>query len=127
MENTARNDTPTPSGMSTNSEGAVNKVSSSVHAAVDSIAEAADVAVRKARPAIDRVAARAHHAVDKAAGAAAPTADWLTEQGENLAATHRRLVADTSSYISANPLKAVGFAVIAGFLLGRIWIGRGER
>ena len=62
----------------------------------------------------------AHQAVDKAAGAAAPTADWLTEQGESLNATQKKLVADTCSYVSANPLKAVGIAVVAGFLLSRI-------
>jgi ElaB/YqjD/DUF883 family membrane-anchored ribosome-binding protein len=62
----------------------------------------------------------AHHAVDNAAGAAAPTADWLAEQGENVSAKQKKLVADTCSYVSANPLKAVGFALVAGFLLSRI-------
>lgn len=98
----------------------MNKASSSAHAAVDSIAGAADEAARKAKPAIDRVAAMAHQAVDKAADAAAPTADWLTEHGENLKATQKKLVADTCSYVSANPLKALGIAVAAGFLLSRI-------
>ena len=119
METTARGITPSNSGMPNNAEGALNKASSSAHAAVNSIAVAADEAARKAKPAIDRVAAMAHQAVDKAAGAAAPTADWLTEQGESLTATQKRLVADTCSYVSANPLKAVGIAVVAGFLLGR--------
>jgi ElaB/YqjD/DUF883 family membrane-anchored ribosome-binding protein len=59
-------------------------------------------------------------AVDKAADAAAPTADWLTEHGESLKATQKKLVADTCSYVSANPLKAVAIAVVAGFLLSRI-------
>ena len=70
--------------------------------------------------AIDKVAAIAHHAVDNAAGAAAPTADWLAEQGENVSAKQKKLVADTCSYVSANPLKAVGIAEVAGFLLSRI-------
>ena len=120
METTAPGNTPSTSGMSNNTEGTLNKASSSAHAAVNSIAGAADEAARKAKPAIDRVAAMAHQAVDKAAGAAAPTADWLTEQGESLNATQKKLVADTCSYVSANPLKAVGIAVVAGFLLSRI-------
>ena len=120
MEITARGNTPSTSGMSGSNEGILNKASSSAHAAVNSIAGAADEAARKAKPAIDRVAAMAHQAVDKAAGAAAPTADWLTEQGESLNATQKKLVADTSSYISANPLKSLGIAVVAGFLLSRI-------
>jgi ElaB/YqjD/DUF883 family membrane-anchored ribosome-binding protein len=71
-------------------------------------------------PVIARVAAMAHQAVDKAAGAAAPTADWLAERGEILNARQKKLAADTCSYVSANPLKAVGIAVLAGLLLGRI-------
>jgi len=120
METTVRGNTPSISGMSNNTEGTLNKASSSAHAAVNSIAGAADEAARKARPAIYRVAAMAHQAVDTAAGAAAPTADWLTEQGESLNATQKKLVADTRSYVSANPLKAVGIALVAGFLLSRI-------
>ncbi|HEV2008042.1 MAG TPA: hypothetical protein VGQ88_04890 [Burkholderiales bacterium] len=120
METTARGNNASSSGISNNAEGTLNKASSSAHAAVDSIAGAADEAARKAKPAIDRVAAMAHQAVDKAAGAAAPTADWLAEQGESLNATQKKLVSDACSYVSANPLKAVGIAVVAGFLLSRI-------
>ena len=119
MEITARSNTPSSAGMSSSTEDTLTKASSSAHAAVNSIAGAADEMTRKAKPAIDRVAAMAHQAVDKAAGAAAPTADWLAEQGESLNATQKKLVTDTCSYVSANPLKAVGIAVVAGFLLGR--------
>ncbi len=120
METITRGNTPSNSGMPNSTDGALNKASSSAHAAVDSIAGAADEAARKAKPAIDRVAALAHQAVDKAAGAAVPTADWLTEQGDSLNAAQKKLVADTCSYVSANPLKAIGIAVVAGFLLSRI-------
>jgi ElaB/YqjD/DUF883 family membrane-anchored ribosome-binding protein len=120
METGARGNTPSTSGMSGNGEGTLHKASSSAHAAVNSMAGAADDAARKAKPAIDRVAAFAHQAVDKAAGAAAPTADWLTAQGESLNATQKKLVTNTSKYVSANPLKTLGIAVVAGFLLSRI-------
>jgi ElaB/YqjD/DUF883 family membrane-anchored ribosome-binding protein len=80
----------------------------------------ADDAARKIKPVIDKVAAMAHQAVDKAAGTAAPTVDWLAGQGERLNATQKKLAADTCSYVSANPLKSVGIAVVAGFLLSRI-------
>jgi ElaB/YqjD/DUF883 family membrane-anchored ribosome-binding protein len=120
METTAPGNTPSTSGLSNNTESALNKASSSAHAAVNSIVGAADEAARKAKPAIDRVAAMAHQAVDKAAGAAAPTADWLAEQGDSLNATQQKLVADTCSYVSANPLKAIGIALVAGFLLSRL-------
>jgi ElaB/YqjD/DUF883 family membrane-anchored ribosome-binding protein len=119
LEATVRDNTASISGMSNNIEGTLNKASSSAHAAVNSIAGAADEAARNAKPAIDRVAAMAHQAVDKATGAVAPTADWLSEQGESINATQKKLVADTCSYVSANPLKALGIAVVAGFLLSR--------
>ena len=119
MESTGYGSTLTPSCVS-NTDGALNKASSSAHAAVDSMANAADEAARKAKPKIDKVAAMAHQAVDKAADAAAPTAEWLATRGESLSATQKKLVSDTCSYVSANPLKSVGIAVLAGFLLSRI-------
>ena len=120
MENSIRGNTPSNSGMSGNTDSTLGKASSSAHAAVNSMASAADEAAQKAKPAIDRVAAMAHQAVDKAAGAVAPTADWLAEQGKDLTAKQEKLVADTSKYVSANPLKAIGIAVVAGFLVSRI-------
>lgn len=120
METTVSGNIPSMSGMSNNTDGTVNKVSSNVHAAVDSIAGAADDAVRKAKPTIDRVAAMAHQAVDKAVDVAAPTADWLAAQGESLNARQKQLVEGTCSYVSANPMKSVGIALVAGILLSRI-------
>jgi ElaB/YqjD/DUF883 family membrane-anchored ribosome-binding protein len=120
METTARGNTPSILGSSNSTGGNSGKASSSAHSAVNSIAAAADEAARKARPAIDRVAAMAHQAVDAAADAAAPTADWVSGQGERLNATQKKLMADTCGYISAHPLKAIGIAVAAGFLLSRL-------
>ena len=120
METIVRGNTPPTFGTSNNTEGTLNKASSSAHAVVNSIAGAADEAVGKAKPAIDKVVAMAHQAVDRAASAAAPTTDWLNEKGESINATQKQLVADTRSYVSANPLTAVGMAVVAGFLLSRI-------
>jgi ElaB/YqjD/DUF883 family membrane-anchored ribosome-binding protein len=120
MENPVRGNNVSHSGMSTEAESSLNKASSGAHAAVDSMTVAADEAARKVKPAIHKVASMAHQAVDKAAGAAAPTAEWLAEQGDSLNAKQKKLVADTCSYVSAHPLKAIGIAVVAGFLLSRI-------
>jgi ElaB/YqjD/DUF883 family membrane-anchored ribosome-binding protein len=120
METNVRGNTPSTTGMPGNGEDVASKAQSSAHAAVNSMAGAAVEAAKKAKPAIDRVAGMAHQAVDKAAGAAGPTADWLSEQGASLNATQQKLVADTCSYVSANPLKSLGIAVVAGFLLSRI-------
>jgi ElaB/YqjD/DUF883 family membrane-anchored ribosome-binding protein len=101
-------------------EGAVNKATLSAHEVVNSIAGAADEAAGKAKPAIDQLAAMAHQAVDMATGAAAPTVDWLTEQGQSINASQKQLVANTRSYVSENPLTALGMAVVAGFVLDRL-------
>jgi ElaB/YqjD/DUF883 family membrane-anchored ribosome-binding protein len=119
MKTTLHGNTPSASGLSGNGEGALHRASAGAHAAVNSIAGAADEAARKAKPAIDRVAAIAHQAVDTASGAVGPTADWLTERGESLNAAQKKLMADTCSYISAHPLKSVGIAVVAGYLISR--------
>jgi ElaB/YqjD/DUF883 family membrane-anchored ribosome-binding protein len=108
------------SGLAHNIDSSLNKASSSAHAAVDSMADVADEAARKAKPKIDQVAAMAHKAVDKAADAAAPTAEWLVDKGDSINATQKKLISDTCSYVSANPLKSVGFALLAGFLISRI-------
>jgi ElaB/YqjD/DUF883 family membrane-anchored ribosome-binding protein len=120
METSTQSNTPSNAGMSGNGDGTLNKASSSAHAAVNSIAGAADEAARNVKPAIDRVSALAHQAVDKAASAAAPTADWLAQQGESLNATQKKMVEDACSYVSANPLKAIGAALAAGFLISRM-------
>jgi ElaB/YqjD/DUF883 family membrane-anchored ribosome-binding protein len=120
MESSAHGNNVSTSGMSGHAEGVLDKASSGAHAAVNSIAGAVDGVARQAKPAIDRVAAIVHDAVDKAAGAAAPTADWLSAQGESLNSTQKKLLSNTCSYVSANPFKALGVALVAGFLLSRV-------
>ena len=46
--------------------------------------------------------------------------DWVVERTERLAAPSKKLLADTSSYVSANPLKSLGIAVLAALLVGRL-------
>jgi ElaB/YqjD/DUF883 family membrane-anchored ribosome-binding protein len=119
MDTTLRSGTSSSSGFSGNSDGSLDKAALSAHAAVNSIAGVTEEAARKVKPAIDHIATMAHQAVDKAAGAAAPTADWLAEKGESLKAAQKKALAGTCNYVAANPIKSVGIAVAAGFLLGR--------
>ena len=120
MDKTGFGTSPSTSGASTNPDGALSRASSGAHAAVNSMADAAEGAIRKTKPAIDKVAAMAHQAVDKAAASAVPAADWVEEKSEKLDATQKKLVNDTCAYISANPLKAIALAVLAGVVLSRI-------
>ena len=120
MKTTAHDTTQSSSAMSGNHDGSLDKASSMAHAAVDSIADTAEDAARKAKPAIHQAAAVAHKTVDRAAGAAAPTADWLVAKGASLNAAQKRVIAGTSSYVSENPFKSIGIAVLAGFLLSSL-------
>ncbi len=119
MEVTTRANTPFPTGHGAAGETTLNRAVTSVHGAVDKVAGAADDAARKVKPAIDRVAEVAHQTVDKIAGVAAPTAAWLSDQGDSLKATQRTVAADAAQYVSAHPWKSLGFALAAGFLIGR--------
>lgn len=73
-----------------------------------------------ARPAIDRMTTLAHDATDKAVSAKNQAADWLIERGDELAAAPRKLVDQTSGYVSANPLKSLGIAIVAALIVGRL-------
>lgn len=119
MEVITRANTHFPAGHGAAGETTLNRAVASVHGAVDKAAGVADDAARKVKPAIDRAAEAAHLTVDKVAGAAAPAAAWLSEQGNSLQATRRTVAADASRYVSAHPLKSLGFALAAGFLISR--------
>ncbi len=118
MEGTTRTNTPFSAGNGA-ADATLNKAAAGVHGAVNKMAGAADDAVRNVKPAIDRVAQIAHQAVDKVADVAGPTADWLSERGNSLKATQRKVTADTGQYVSAHPWKSLGFALAAGFLISR--------
>ena len=119
MQTTGYGTSPSTSG-TMNPGNTLSTASSSAHTAVDSAADAADSTLRKAKPAIDKVAQMAHRAVDKAAASAVPAVDWIDEKTDRLDATQKKLVNDTCAYISANPLTAIGIALLAGVMLSRM-------
>lgn len=92
---------------------ATERLSSAAHQTVDQLAD-------HARPAVDRLAWGAHHAVDRIAGAAAATAARLGTQAEQLSAARQRATQACATYVHDKPLTALGIAVAAGFLLGRL-------
>ncbi len=120
MEISTRDNALSASAMPGNQDGTLGKVSSLAHAAVDSAADSAGLAANKAKPAIDQVAGMAHKTLDRAAGAVAPVSDWLAAKGESLNATQKRVTESTCQYVAGNPLKSIGIALAAGFLLSRI-------
>lgn len=100
-------------------DGRLNKATAGAHRVVDRVAGAADETARKALPVIDRAADYAHQTLDKAAAGMAPAAEWLEDQATALNAKQKKLVQDTRDYVVANPLKSLGWALAAGFLISR--------
>ena len=86
----------------------------------DAIDAAAARASEKAAPAIDRVARAAHGSVDKVAQAAGPAADWVNQSAEQLKAQQQQLVEGCRTHIRERPLVAIGIALFAGYLVGRL-------
>ena len=121
METTSpSNFAASPSEIAGEGDGKLRQASQGAHNVVNSLAGRADEAVRRIPPAIDQAASLAHQAVDRAENAVAPTADWVTQQANSLEAAEKKLVTGTSSYISANPLKSIGLAVLAGIVISRM-------
>lgn len=73
---------------------------------------------------IDGYSQTAHHAVDRAAEAAAAAAERLGERVDALSAKGEELfemkdtwIEDATGYVREHPVKAIGIALAAGYLL----------
>ena len=117
---------------------AVDRAAGTAHQAVDGVANAArsvqgnasavhdriDAAGDAARPAVDRLLTGAHQAVDKLSGLASVAADTMSEKSVQLKEAHAKLMANGRTQVREKPAVAVGIAVAAGFILGRIMRSR---
>jgi ElaB/YqjD/DUF883 family membrane-anchored ribosome-binding protein len=72
---------------------------------------------------IDKASDYAHGAVDKIADMSYQAAEVLGEKGEQLKTAEQELVESYRNYIRECPIKSVGIAVAAGFLLSRLMNG----
>src|SRR3982074_1464717 len=99
------------------SSDSVERKASQAHLAVDS---AAAKATERAAPAIDRAAQAAHQTVDKIAQAGAPAADSINQSAQQLNQQQEARLEDCRGYVRARPLVAVGVALAAGYLVGRL-------
>jgi ElaB/YqjD/DUF883 family membrane-anchored ribosome-binding protein len=86
----------------------------------ETMSDTADTAMAKAKPMMDRVSTMATTAADKAYEMKTHAKDWLVEHGDQMTAKQKQMVADASSYISANPFKSIGIAVLAALVVGRL-------
>ena len=69
---------------------------------------------------IDKLSESAHSAVDRATQTAAQVAERVGEKGEELLALKDDYVEQAREYVKENPIMAVGIALAAGYLFGKI-------
>ena len=81
------------------------------------VADAAD-------PVVLRMASGAHEAVDKMAGVAAHAAEAVDAKGGQLRELQVEWLDNSRAYVRDNPVKALGIAVVGGFLLSRLLSSR---
>ena len=86
----------------------------------ETMADTADTAAAKAKPVLDRITSMATDAADKAYAMKGQAKDYLIEHADQLSAKQKEMVDEASKYISANPLKAIGIAVLAALVVGRL-------
>jgi ElaB/YqjD/DUF883 family membrane-anchored ribosome-binding protein len=86
----------------------------------ETMTDKADTAMAKAKPMVDKVASIASTAADKAYEMKTQAKDWLVEHSDEMTAKQKQMVADTAGYISANPFKSIGIAVLAALVVGRL-------
>ena len=67
-----------------------------------------------------KLSAGAHQAVDKMAQAAAPAAEWLEDQSQNLKEFQEKSLDVTTKYLRQHPFASLGMAVASGFLLHKL-------
>lgn len=76
--------------------------------------------IKEADKAINQIESGTHRAVDAAGNAAIEAARMLGAQGERLKQAEQRLMTECRDYVQANPIKALGIAAGAGFVLSRM-------
>jgi ElaB/YqjD/DUF883 family membrane-anchored ribosome-binding protein len=69
---------------------------------------------------IDRIAESAHGAIDRASQTASDVAERFGQRGEELWAMKDDYMETARDYVKENPLMALGIALAAGYLFGKI-------
>lgn len=69
---------------------------------------------------IDRLAESAHGAIDRATQTASQVAERFGERSDELLAMKDDYIESARDYVKENPLMALGIALAAGYLFGKI-------
>lgn len=107
------NDTTT---RDTNGSATTERLRSAAHERIDHVAESV-------QPVVDRLTGAAHETVERVSGAAAHAAERVSEKSDEFRHMQDQLAEDCRSFVRAHPLKALGYAAAAGFILTRLLRG----
>jgi len=92
------------------------RLRSAAHDRIDHVAESM-------HPAVDRLSSAAHETVERVTDAATHAAERMHIKSDELRTMQDRLTEDCRTYVRAHPLKALGYAAAAGFILTRLLRG----
>lgn len=95
----------------------VSQAGSTLHDTIDKVAE-------PARNGVDRAATAAHNTIDKLASGASSMAGKVGDQASRFTDAPLQAVDYSKAYIKDHPLQAVGAALLAGFVFGRLTASR---
>ena len=88
--------------------------------AADQAHRAVDRAREKAAPMLKRAASAAHRTIDSVAQKSAPAAQWMTDNGNQLATKSTQLADACSNQVRARPFVSVAAALAVGYLVGKL-------
>jgi len=91
----------------------VEQIGSAAHQTIDKVAQ-------PARATVERVSASAHETVDRIVDNANDAAHRLEDRARRVRDLPARAVARSGDYVRDRPLQAVGLALAAGFIIGRL-------
>lgn len=81
---------------------------------------AVDRAREKAAPMLESAASAAHRTIDNVAQKTAPAAQWMTDNGKQLATGSTQLADACSNQVRARPFVSVAAALAVGYLVGKL-------
>jgi len=88
--------------------------------AADQAHRAVDRAKEKAAPMLQRAATAAHKTIDTVAEKSAPAAQWVSDNGKQLATKSTQLADVYSERVRARPFVYVAAALAAGYIVGKL-------
>jgi ElaB/YqjD/DUF883 family membrane-anchored ribosome-binding protein len=91
-----------------------------VDSAADQAHRVVDRAEGKGGACTERAASAAHRTIDNVAKATAPAAQWMSENGKQLATRSTELADTCSNQVRARPFVSVAAALAVGYIVGKL-------